>query len=99
MAARGYVVEGAVVLPPSNGATYSGSGPQPQDDDRVQQLDELKAQGLITQEEYLDKRAAIVDHGGSSTEDRLLELRALLNKKLISKREYDEKRREILDSL
>jgi hypothetical protein len=96
MAARGYVVEGAVVLPAAAAATTNVSA---QSDDRLRQLDSLQAEGLITAREYRQKRAAIMGHEGGATEERLLELKELLDKRLISRGEYDKKREEILDAL
>jgi hypothetical protein len=99
MAARGYVIDGTVVLPATSAVGTAGVSGIEEGDNRLRELDDLKAQGLVTQEEYRQKRVAIVGYEEVTTGDRLLELRDLLNKKLISRTEYDQKRREILDAL
>lgn len=99
MAARGYVVEGTVVLPATPAAPGTAIQAQTGTDDRLRQLDDLKAQGLVSHDEYRRKHAEIVGYENVTTEDRLLELRDLLRKKLISQDEYVQKRREILDAL
>jgi hypothetical protein len=96
MAARGHVVEGTVVLPAAAAATTNSTG---HSDDRLRQLDSLQAEGLITEQEYREKRAAIVGYEGGTTEERLIQLNELLDKRLISRGEYNKKRQEILNAL
>ena len=98
MAARGYVIEGAVVIPATVSVTPEPPPPD-ETDERLRQLDSLQADGLITRDEYFRKRLEIVGPAGQTAEGRFLQLRDLLHDKLISKDEYDRKRQEILDAL
>lgn len=75
---------------------------------KLEQLDELKADGLVDDSEYDTEREALVDArcaepasetASADPRERLHELARLKEDGLISENEYQRKRREILDTL
>lgn len=100
MAARGYVVGGVTVTPTSEPSqrveSPAGTG---SDDRRLRMLRQLRDDGLITEGEYADKRAAILHPANSRTADRLHLLQQLRDEGLLTEREYQQTRSRIIHDL
>lgn len=97
MAARGYVMSGSVAMPPPPPAQQETA----RGDDQTMRLDAIQRlydQGLITPMEYERKRAEI-RAAAMSPSERLQQLTDLLDAGLITKKEYAEKRKRILDEI